>query len=259
MIAILFRNQKPLMVAGLVSFIFFLITAALIFVDPAEILGIDRWIKPAKFFISIAIFLWTIAIYFEQLPSRAPLFRRLSWAMIAIFAIEMVVIAGQPLRMKTSHFNRETPLDLALFAVMGIAIMLLTVLVAWVAIIFLRSDEFSLPRSVIWGMRLGLIVMLLGSIEGGYMSSRFGHAVGLADGGAGLPIVNWSTEGGDLRVAHFLGLHGLQAVPLFALIYERIRPSSAVVATAGFAVLYTAVFTGVFVQALAGRPFVAVF
>jgi hypothetical protein len=259
MTAILLKNQKPLMVAGLVSFIFFLVTAALIFVDPAQILGISRWIKPAKFFISIAIFLWTMGVYFEQLPSRAGLFRKLSWAMIIVFVIEMLVIAGQSLRMKRSHFNNDSPLDDALFSVMGISIVALTILVAWVAVIFWRSNEFTLPRSVVWGMRLGLVVILLGSIEGGYMSTQGGHAVGLADGGAGLPLVNWSTEGGDLRVAHFLGLHGLQAVPMFALLWERLRLPSGTAATIAFAVLYAALFTGLFIQALLGRPLITVF
>jgi hypothetical protein len=256
MIRDLFNNQKPLMIAGAISFALFIVTAALTLVDPAEILGISRWVKPMKFFISIAIFLWTMAVYFDQLPLKASLLGKLSWVMIGVFVVEMIVIAGQPLRMQRSHFNITTPLDGALFAVMGAAIALLTLVTAYITLLYLRS-EFHLPRAVIWGMRLGLIVMLLGSIQGGYMSSQAGHAVGVADGGAGLPLVNWSTEGGDLRVAHFLGLHGLQAIPLFALLHQRIRPASAAWATFAFAVVYTAVFTATFVQAIYGRPFLA--
>ena len=41
--------------------------------------------------------------------------------------------------------------------------------------------------------------------------------MGVEDGGAGMPITGWSTEGGDLRIGHFLGVHALQAIPLLAL------------------------------------------
>jgi hypothetical protein len=43
------------------------------------------------------------------------------------------------------------------------------------------------------------------------------HALGVADGGPGLPFVNWSTEGGDLRTAHFSGTDALAGQPLMRM------------------------------------------
>jgi len=246
------------MTAGVVAFAGFAVLAIVSLFDSTEILGINRWIKPMKFFISIAIFVWTIAVYLYFLKGFEKTSNFISWSMILIFAVEMIIITGQAARGTTSHFNIQTPLDGLLFSIMGFAIALNTLLAAYLLYLYFKA-EIELPPSIVWGMRLGLILFLAACVEGGYMSSHLSHGVGVADGGKGLPVVNWSTEGGDLRVAHFVGMHALQAVPFFAYTLERYKIKSAAGWTFVFATVYFAAFTLVFVQAFLGRPFLAGF
>jgi putative copper export protein len=81
------------------------------------------------------------------------------------------------------------------------------------------------------------------------------HTVGAPDGGPGLPGTGWSVDHGDLRVPHFVGLHALQALPLFALWLRRRRlPDRVRVRLTGVAAASYAALFGILVwQALRGQ------
>jgi hypothetical protein len=257
LISNLWREQQLLMWSGLGFFVLFLVLGIISVFDSTQILGINRWIKPMKFAVSIGMFLWTLAVYLHFLRGYEVPSRLIAWGVTAMMVGEMVLIILQAARKTTSHFNIAAPFDSAVFAAMGLMIAFSTLLIFFLTFLYFRAD-FALPAAIVWGLRLGLIIFLLGSIEGGYMSGQLKHTVGAMDGGAGLPFVNWSVTAGDLRVAHFVGLHALQAIPLAALFFElmqnKIPFASPQVLTFVFAAVYFGAFSFVFVQALMQKP-----
>jgi hypothetical protein len=107
-------------------------------------------------------------------------------------------------------------------------------------------------------IRYSIVIFLAGNAIGGYMLARGTHTVGAGDGGPGLPFVNWSTIGGDLRIAHFIAIHAIQIVPLFAYVLSQMAPIPAVkyrrMAIAALAIVVSASVGATFVQAALGHP-----
>jgi hypothetical protein len=172
--------------------------------------------------VSIAIYVWTVAWLLEylRLPSWAK--RIVSWGISISMLTEIACIAGQAARGTTSHYNVNTPFDAAIFSIMGSMIVLNSVLALVLLICFLIG-RYDVPSPYLWGIRSGLVIFLAASGIGGMMLLQASHSVGVKDGGPGLPILNWSTKGGDLRAAHFLGLHALQVLPIIAFLISRHR------------------------------------
>lgn len=198
--------------------------------DDRTLLGAPLWAKPFKFSVSILLYAPVLA-WMIALLNRG---RRFGWwvgtVIAASLALEMVIIIGQAARGTASHFNNATSLDRTLYILMGNSIAVLWVANLVIAILLLRTP---IPDAATrWAVRLGLVIAVTGMsvgilmvtatpepIPGVDMATRVpagAHSVGVADGGPGLPLVGWSTIGGDLRIGHFIGMHGLQALPLLA-------------------------------------------
>jgi hypothetical protein len=224
--------------------------------DGRKILGLNPWVKPVKFDVSVILFLMTIAVFLWALGDGWETSKAwIGWGIGVSMIVEDTVIALQSLRGVRSHMNFTSPLNGALFGVMGVAILISSLLVVWLLVVWSRTDG-GLPPAVVWGIRLGLVMLLLGSIEGVRMVAHGQHTVGAADGGAGLAFVNWSTRFGDMRVAHFFALHALQIFPLvgLALASTKLRSGVQVWALVGFVAAYCGMVWWMFTEAMKGVP-----
>jgi len=228
--------------------------------------GVPIWLKPFKFAVSFVLYAGTLAWMLSLLPRRSRIARAATVVILATSLIELVIIVAQVVRGQTSHFNYTTPINGLLFDIMGGAVMVLFLAHFVVGAVVLRARLAD--RVSATGVRLGLTVSLVGMAAAIPMVVRTptpaiegisgAHSVGVLDGGPGLPIVGWSTVGGDLRVGHFVGLHALQALPILAMLLTRLggrlaeRTQIRLLRLAGVAyALFTVLLTA---QALRGQP-----
>ncbi|MFE6688829.1 hypothetical protein ACFVFQ_20445 [Streptomyces sp. NPDC057743] len=206
------------------------VSAVGLLVDDRVLLGAPIWLKPLKFSVSLAAYGLTLA---WMLSRRSGPSRTATWAartVVATALIEMVIIVGQTVRGRPSHFDVATPLDRTLFRTMGGSIAVLWIATLVIAILLFRTQLGD--RATTWAIRLGAAIALVGLALGGLMllptpeqhaqqaagllpTAIGAHSVGVPDGGPTLPLTGWSATGGDLRIPHFVGMHALQALPLF--------------------------------------------
>jgi hypothetical protein len=239
------------------------------------------WAKPFKFGVSFVSSGATLAWMLPKLR-RA---RRTMWTLGTVFAVTGLVdvgfIAVQAARGTYSHFNVGTDpfnaIGQQIFSSGVVGLFGVSLLLA-VMLLFQRVGGPALT----WALRAGIAlaaagmavaVAIAGSSPGGprTVEDAYGnpvpmsgaHGVGVPDGG-GMPITNWSAVGGDLRVPHFVGLHGVQVFVLAVVVLtalagrvawlrsERVRAQLTGVVIVG----YTGVFAITAWQAFRGQPLI---
>ncbi|HEX9932301.1 MAG TPA: hypothetical protein VGB08_05615 [Allosphingosinicella sp.] len=255
----LLERQRLLALFGMASLLLALPVIAMIPVDVRTLHGVSVWVKPAKFLVSIGIFSLTAAWFYGYVAPGRRGSRALRWSAQAIVwsaTFELLYIGWQASQGLDSHFNTGTPFHAVMYGLMGVSAVVLiatTLPLAWAV---LRRPAAGLSPDFVAAVAIGLVLtFLLGGALGGYMSSQPGHAVGVE--GGRFPIFGWNRLGGDLRVAHFFGIHAEQAIPLLAALVAAWSPRARWAALAAGTLAYVAVTLAVFFQAVAGRPFLA--
>jgi hypothetical protein len=272
-LATLWKTDARLTALGLLMMAALGATGVALVVDPRVIGGAPAWLKPAKFAVSIAIYCLTLAWIFTFIPDWRRTRTIVSWVTTVTLSLEIVIIDLQAFRGTTSHFNVGTVLDGVLFTTMGLAIVVQTLSTIAVAVALWRQ-AFS-DRALGWALRLGMTLTIAGAMSGGLMTrptaaqlegARAGnrmtiagaHTVGGPDGGPGLPGTGWSVEHGDLRVAHFLGLHAVQLIPLLGMFAARRRHETRRVRLVlAISASYGSLFVLLLWQALRGQSVIA--
>jgi ABA DEFICIENT 4-like len=272
------HTNWSLTMLGVALILVFLAALAGVLIDHRVIIGAPAWLKPAKFAVSVSVYCFTFVWLLGFVENRPRLARLAANVTAVSFIVEMTVILTQAARGTTSHFNVTTPLNTFLWLTMGAFIVVVWTMNLLLAILLLFEEIPNRPLA--WSLRLGLLVSLVGMGSGFLMvrptheqlvamAANHGprivgaHSVGVADGGPGLPIVGWSTVAGDLRPAHFVGIHAMQLLPFFAWFVARRRNwfvyfqeihRLALVCTVGFA--YLALVLLLVWQALRGQSLV---
>jgi hypothetical protein len=233
--------------------------ALAMFVPAAAAAAVNPWIKPIKFAMSFSTFASTVSLLLLAL--RIPkwqltLVRR---AIATSVALEILSLAAQAWR-SAYHLSGQSLLDTSLTQMTNSMVMVNTAIVCWMLALFCanRVRTEQIDRPMVAAIRYSIVIFLAGNAIGGYMLARGSHTVGVADGGPGLPFVNWSVIGGDLRIAHFIAIHAIQIVPLFAYILSQMSPVLPVkhrrIAAGALALAVSVAVGATFVQAALGHP-----
>jgi len=235
--------------------------AALAMFVPAGAALVNPWVKPIKFSMSFSTFASTVSLLLLAL--RIPKWQlTLARRAIAIsVAFEILSLGAQAWR-SAYHLAGQSLLDTSLAQVTNSMVMVNTAIVCWMLALFcanrVRTEQVDWP--MVAAIRYSVVIFLAGNAIGGYMLARGSHTVGVSDGGPGLPFVNWSVIGGDLRIAHFIAIHAIQIVPLFAYILSQMAPVLPVkhrrIAAGTLALVVSVAVGATFVQAAMGRPLI---
>jgi hypothetical protein len=253
----LLERQRALALYGLFVLLLSLPVMMLQAADPRVLeSGVSVWLKPAKFLVSVGIFSLTSAWFFgyvrAERRSAAPM-RAVVAVTILSASLELAWIGWQASQGLESHFNTGSIFHAVMYAMMGVFAVLLvgtTLPLAWE---IARRPAAGLRPDFAAAVVIGLVMTFaLGGAFGGYMSAQTGHAVGLEEGRVAL--FGWNRSGGDLRVAHFLGIHAEQALPILAGVVAPLKARLRWMLILGGAAAYASLTLAVFLQAIAGRP-----
>lgn len=259
LLAELHRRQPQLAATARLFLVATLPLLLALLIDSRTVNDINVWIKPIKFLVSLSLYYATLAWFCAYLPEqvlRSRAGRFIVYVPIAVGVLEMSWLILAAAHGVPSHFNPNGLWSLAYRAAgIGAAILMLAVLVQGILVARHRHAAIAAPLRL--AVVLSAVIAFVTTMAfAGYMGRNYSHWIGgIASDAAGLPLFGWSRTGGDLRVAHFWGLHASQLLPLAAWLLVSAKVRAARFAVWMLALAYTAFVVFTFAQALRGEAF----
>jgi hypothetical protein len=215
-------RQPVLARAGWLALAILLACFVAMLFDPRTINGVSVWVKPQKFATSFMVWFWSLAWAWGVLEERARnsvTARVVLWGTLITGVYEQVWITFRAALGVPSHFAQDA-LGGFMYGLMGIGALTLVILAAVLGVLVLLRGDRAQPRA--WRIAVGL-GLFIGGVAGGVTGATISVIGGPVIGGtpgdaAAWPPFFWSRDGGDLRIAHFVSIHAMQAVPLLALL-----------------------------------------
>ncbi len=267
--------EKDLWIGFYFSFLFLLVSILGLIIDDRILQYVPIWLKPFKFSVSSVIFIGSILYFLKYISNQKFIYltnKIVSYGLM----IELLIIFFQAYRGKMSHFNNQTFEDFILFQIMAITIVCVWLGFGVYAWKLFKSTEYG-NDLVFKGIQVGAIITFLTMPFAFTMpqpsktqlqeiiknKSQIGlvvgsHTVEEKDPSQTYPLTGWAKTGGDLRIAHFLGLHALQILPILAFLLTgmnfTISNKKRILSTTGF--FYLLLVVVVLVQALKGIPII---
>lgn len=216
--------------------------------DERVLRGQNVWIKPLKFTLSVAMLALTTAWFAGHVAPERRAGRTMDWIvwlLIGAGSFELLYITLQAGLGEDSHYNISDAFHRVMYLLMGVGATLLTAtqpMLAWLLYRHPDPGQTALQPLYRQAMLHGLVLtFVLGVAAGSLLSARMPPVAAPL-----MPIFGWSLAGGDLRPAHFIGIHAEQILPLSAyaiLAFKLPRPGR-------LFWLFTAAYVGMFVVLL---------
>jgi hypothetical protein len=226
-------------------------TAIALGLDDRMLRGANVWLKPLKFMLSIGVLSLTTAWFIGHLPAQQ---RRSRWVtaiaamVIGAGAFELSYITLQAARGLGSHYNVEGAFHAVMYPLMGLGAVVLTASQPLLAWLLWRHPDARIPPVYRASVLAGLVLtFVLGGGVGALLSGQQPEVV------PGMPFFGWSPSSGDLRPAHFLGIHSEHLLPAAGLALATLLPARGRPWLAALVLLHVVVFGALAAAAVLAR------